>query len=112
VAFGTRSGAWCVCRNHPRFRLGVAVLFFYQWLSRERKPQVMLAAGPSNPHSVRLALCRGGGLPLPRGLEVVIRIFGHLCAAVDASRARLAWVLATVAVVRAMPASLPLENGA
>jgi hypothetical protein len=112
VAFGTPYGAWWVYRNHPRFGLGVAVLFFYQWLSRERKPQVMLAAGPSNPQGVRLALCRERDLPLPQGRENAFHVPAHLCAAVDPSRARQGRILPTVTVVRGTPAPLPFKGGA
>jgi hypothetical protein len=71
----------------------------------------MIAAGPSNPQWVSLALHRRLSLPLPSGVAMVLHISGHLFAAAGPSgHAQTLWML-RVASALYMSASLYLEGG-
>jgi hypothetical protein len=71
----------------------------------------MIAAGPSNPQWVSLALRRRLGLPLPSGVAMVLHISGYLFAAVGPfGRAQAAW-LPRIASVLYKSASPCLEGG-
>ena len=72
----------------------------------------MIAADPSNPQWVGLALRRPLGLPLPSGLAVVSHISGYLPAIVGSSgRTPTAWMPEIAWVLPNMSASLCLEGG-
>jgi hypothetical protein len=87
-------------------------LFFYHRLSRERKPQAMIAAGPSNPQWVGLALRRDLGPTLPSGRAIVVHtsgdrldVVGRFGRALPLRMPGIAWLLLTTST------SLHLECG-
>jgi hypothetical protein len=84
-------------------------LSFYHRLSRERKPQVMIAAGLSNPQWVGLVRRGHPATPLAGGPTMVFRLFGYLVAVGSSRRAAGASVLPAAAGRLPTAALLDLE---